>query len=254
MQQTTDPPIRLSGVAIVQNPKRATPREHATDQRNWLRPKYLLFALIGLMYAYVLLNHESFLANSKHPEWSHIEPFKWWLLPHGLAAGCALLLGPLQFSNRLRKRFAKAHRVLGRLYVAGVFIGAPIGIYIQYFQERLGAPRSLTIAAAADAAVWIFTTAMALIFILRGNVPQHRQWMTRSFAAALIFLEVRTIIDLTGWVMFVETIIWCCVALADFILQWQEPRRSRAVPSRPGRFASQPKATRTQDMRAEVVS
>jgi uncharacterized membrane protein len=242
-QQILDRPIDLSGESVSEEPKQRVQRARVTDQRNWLRPKYLLFAFIGLMYAYVFWNNESFLANSKSPEWSHIASFKWWLLPHGLAAGCALLLGPLQFSDRLRKRFAKLHRVLGRLYVAGVFIGAPIGIYIQYFEERLGAPRSLTIAAAADAAVWIFTTAMGLIFILQGKVQQHRQWMTRSFAAALIFLEVRTIIDLTGWVKFVETIIWCCVAaavpIADFVLQWQETRRARPVQSKRFRFAAQ---------------
>jgi hypothetical protein len=85
----------------------------------WQRPKYLLFAFLGLMYAYVLWTNESFLFNSKDPEWQHIESFKWWLLPHGLAAACALFLGPLQFSDRLRQRFAKVHRVLGRFYVAG---------------------------------------------------------------------------------------------------------------------------------------
>jgi uncharacterized membrane protein len=52
------------------------------------------------------------------------------LLPHGIAGACALLLGPFQFSNRLRLRFRKFHRVLGRIYVAGVFVAAPLGVYI----------------------------------------------------------------------------------------------------------------------------
>ena len=56
-----------------------------------LRPKYILFAFIGLMYAYVLWNNESFLINHADPEWMHLEPFKWLLLPHGLAAGCTLI-------------------------------------------------------------------------------------------------------------------------------------------------------------------
>jgi uncharacterized membrane protein YozB (DUF420 family) len=77
---------------------------------------------------------------------------------------------------------------------------------------------------------------MGLMFILQGKVQQHRQWMTRSFGAALIFLEGRAILDLTGWVKYLEVIIWCCVAaaipLADLVLLFQEPRRSRAVPAR----------------------
>ena len=193
---------------------------------SWPRPKYLLFGFIGLMYAYVLWNNESFLINLHDPEWKHIESFKWWLLPHGLAAACALFLGPLQFSDRLRRRFAKLHRVMGRFYVAGVFIGAPLGVYVQYFEERMSGPRSFTIAAAADAVLWILTTSVALTFILRRKIQQHRQWMTHSFACAIIFLEVRAISGVMSWENFAETIVWCCVAaaipLADLVMQLQE--------------------------------
>lgn len=209
-----------------------------------LRPKYLLFAFIGLMYAYVLWNNESFLINAKDPEWTHIQSFRWWLLPHGLTAACALFLGPLQFSDRLRRRFAKAHRVIGRFYVAGVLLGAPLGIYIQYFQERMGAQRSFTIATVADAALWIFATVVALAFILQGKVQQHRQWMTRSFACAIIFLEVRAVAGVFHVPeRFTEVIVWCCVAaaypLADFVLQAPELFRARAKPTRAARPASQ---------------
>ena len=209
----------------------------------WLRPKYLLFAFIGLMYLYVLWNNERFLIDSKDPEWQHIDSFRWILLPHGLAAACALFLGPLQFSDRLRRRFAKAHRIMGRFYVAGVVVGAPIGIYIQYLEERMGESRSFTVATVADAGIWILATFMAMVFILRGKVQQHRQWMTRSFACALIFLEVRTISGLAHWDQFTEAIVWFCVAaafpLADLVLQIQESLRTRATPARKAQPATQ---------------
>src|SRR5215472_8273410 len=166
---------------------------------SWKRPKYLLFAFVGLMLVYVLGHNESFLVNPKHPIWQHYQPFKWWLLPHGLAGASALLLGPMQFSDRLRQRYTKLHRIVGRFYVAGAFLAAPLGFYVQYVQERMGASRSLSMAAAMQATTWVLTTAIALAFILKGNVQQHRQWMTRSFAVALVFLEVRVILGLTGW-------------------------------------------------------
>ena len=118
---------------------------------SWFRAKYLLFAAIGLMLAYVITHDESFLVHPQDPLWQHYEPFKWWLLPHGIAGACALLLGPMQFSDRLRRRFSLFHRVVGRIYVGGVFVGAPLGFYIQYFQERVGGARSFTFAAAVDA-------------------------------------------------------------------------------------------------------
>jgi uncharacterized membrane protein len=209
----------------------------AFKQRSWLRPKYLVLGVIGLMLAYVIPHDESFLVHPKDPSWQHYEPFKWWLLPHGIAGACALLLGPMQFSDRLRNRFRKLHRVVGRIYVAGAFVAAPFGFYIQYFEERMGNPRSFSVAAAVDAALWMTTTGIALVFILKGKVQEHRQWMTRSFAVALVFLEGRVIGGLGGWdngdIHATETIIWVCLAfsifLADLVLQWQQPQPYRSV-------------------------
>ena len=216
-------------------------RTIALPRALWLRPKYFVFAFIGLMLAYVLGHNERFLFNAKDPIWQHYQPFKWYLLPHGLAGACALLLGPMQFSDRLRKRFTKLHRIVGRFYVAGVFFAAPFGTYIQYFEERMGEARTFSIAAGADAILWITTTAIALAFILRGNVQQHRQWMTRSYAVAIVFLEVRVIGGVTGWENLgshaTEAIVWGCLSFsllfADIVIHWQDLRRSRPATAKP---------------------
>lgn len=205
-----------------------------------LRPKHVLFSFIGLMIAYVLYHNESFLIHPKDPIWHHYQPFRWWLLPHGLAGACAILLGPLQFSDRLRQRFTKLHRVLGRIYIVGAVVLAPLGAYIQYFQERMGAPRSFTIAAGVDAALLMITTGIAFAFILNGKVQQHRQWMTRSFAVAIVFLEVRVILGITGWeklgIGAAETVVWTCVGFSvlagDIALQVQELLRMRPSAAR----------------------
>jgi hypothetical protein len=201
-----------------------------------LRPKLFLFAFIGMMMAYVLYHNERFLIDPSAPVWAHYQPFKWWLLPHGLAGACALFLGPMQFSERLRQRYLRMHRIVGWFYVAGAMVLAPLGSYIQFFQERMGAPRSFSIAATADAALLMLTTGIAFWFALRRKIAQHRQWMTRSYAVALVFLEVRVISGLGGWdnsLQATETIVWTClifaVPLADIVLQWQDFRRSKPV-------------------------
>ncbi len=194
-----------------------------------IKGKHILFGLYGLMLLYVLKHNESFLINSNDPVWNHYEPFKWWLLPHGLTAACALLMGPFQFSDRLRQRYTKLHRVMGRFYVFGAIIGGPLGAYIQYYEERLGGPRSFTMAGIIDAIMLAGTTLIAFSFILRGKVQQHRQWMTRSFAIAVVFLEVRVIGGVTGLdkdPRTIETIVWSCLALAplvgDILVYWQD--------------------------------
>jgi uncharacterized membrane protein len=189
------------------------------------------------MLAYVLWHNEHFLIDAKDPIWQHYEPFKWWLLPHGLAGACALLLGPMQFSDRLRQRFTMLHRVVGRVYIAGVFLVAPLGTFIQYFEESMGEKRTFTAAAAADAILLMITTGVAFFFILKGKVQQHREWMTRSFAVAVVFVEVRVVGGVTGWENLgsaaTEAIVWGCLAFsilgADIVLQLQELRRTRTV-------------------------
>ncbi len=159
----------------------------------WPRAKYLVFGFIGLMVAYVLGHNERFLIDAKNAEWPHIQSFKWWLLPHGIMGACALLLGPMQFSDRLRQRFTKFHRVVGRFYVAGVFVAAPLGFYIQHFEERLGGARSFSVAAAVDA-----------IKVSGGAFDETVVWACVAFS--LLF--------------------------ADIALQVQELRRPRQVPAK----------------------
>ncbi|HTF61644.1 MAG TPA: DUF2306 domain-containing protein [Edaphobacter sp.] len=92
--------------------------------KNWLRSKDVVFGFIILMMAYVLNHNERFVIQSNDPIWNHYQSFKWLLLPHALAGACALFLGRMQFSDRLRLRYTKLHRVMGRVYVPGVLIAA----------------------------------------------------------------------------------------------------------------------------------
>ena len=79
----------------------------------------------------------------------------------------------MQFSDRLRQRFTKLHRIVGRVYIAGVFLVGSLGAFIQYFDEWMGEKRTFT--AAADAILLMITTGIAFFFILKGRVQQHRQ-------------------------------------------------------------------------------
>jgi predicted membrane protein DUF2306 len=205
------------------------------------RAKYVVFAFIMAMAAYVLYHNERFLIDAANPVWQHYEPFKWWLLPHGVAGACALILAPMQFSERLRLRFTTLHRVTGSIYVTSALILAPLGVYIQFLDEAQGAARSFTIATVVDATLLMTTTAIGLVFALMGMFPQHRQWMTRSYAVSLTFLEIRFILGLTGldqpfdWAIL-EVVVWTCVALSiligDLANQWYDIASARPRPAK----------------------
>lgn len=203
--------------------------------------KQVVFTAIAVATVYVLFHNERFVVEPDHPAWLRYESFKWWLLPHALFGSIVLLFAPFQFWDGLRTRFPKAHRIMGRLYVLGVYVLAPTGAYIQYFQERGGAPRSFTILAIVDAALLIGTTTLAGFFAFKRKIGQHRQWATRSYAVALVFIGGRFFMGITGaetmGIEIVQAVIWTClvaaVPLADFALHWKDIRSSLSKSTKP---------------------
>jgi len=206
-----------------------------------LNAKKITFIAIALASLYVMYHNERFLIDSEHPAWKHYEAFKWWLLPHGIFGAIVLLFAPFQFSERIRQRFTRAHRVVGRFYVVGALALAPMGAYIQYYQERMGAPRSFTILGIVDATMLMGATLLAFLFAVRRKIALHRQWATRSYAIALVFIAARFVMGTTGWeqlgVEIVQAIIWSCLALsmvfADISIHWREIRSALSLRSKP---------------------
>jgi uncharacterized membrane protein len=204
----------------------------------------MLFLLIASMMLVVVVR-DRILLDSQHWIWKHYEPFKWWLLPHGITAGLALLLGPLQFSSRLRRRHLNWHRISGRLYVAGVAVGVPLGIVIETIKYGIGvAPLRLLIGTIGFGSIFVVTTGMGFMFARRGRIGEHQRWMTRSFAVAMVFVEVRCadylpwlgrLINVPGY--FLEThhilSLWLFVAIsltaAELILWYGKANRLRSV-------------------------
>jgi len=182
-----------------------------------LRPKVAVFAAVAAMTLYVLYHNERFLIQPENPIWRHYAEIAFWLVPHAVAGTCALLLAPLQFSERLRKRYTTTHHVVGRIYVVGALVLAPLGAYGQYLAESSGAPREFTTLAIVDAAMLMTTTLVAYLFAIRRRITQHRQWMTRSYAVALVFFEGRLVGGLLGIdtnVNATMAAIWSCLALS----------------------------------------
>jgi len=192
--------------------------ERRSGQRSlWLRPKGGAFIAIAAMTLYVLYHNERFLIEPANPIWRHYAEIAFWLVPHAVAGTCALLLAPLQFSERLRKRYTTAHHIVGRVYVIGALVLAPLGAYGQYFAEASGAPREFTTLATVDAAMLVTTTLVAYLFAIRRRFTQHRQWMTRSYAVALVFFEGRMVgglLGIDGNVNAEMATIWSCLALS----------------------------------------
>src|SRR5262249_38407608 len=99
-----------------------------------------------------------------------------------------------------------------------------------------------------DAVMLMGTTAIAFYFAYRRKIAAHRQWATRSYAVALVFIFARFVMGVTGWetlgVEIVQAIIWSCLALsvplADVAIHWKEFRTAKRVSVKPAVNVAEP--------------
>ncbi len=200
----------------------------APVRRRRSQAKLVFFLVFGLLTVFVLYMKSARVFDPTSDIARHFAPAKWYLIAHASFAGLAMLMGAFQFSNRLRARYLTVHRVMGYIYVVGVFIGAPFGIPVA---KRLDG-MSLTFASGVQAFGWMTCTAIALYCIRRGNIAQHRRWMMRGYAFAMVFTMARLIIPIPPILRLglpgIEAVVWTAIAVAAFLpsilLDWSAIR------------------------------
>ena len=104
---------------------------------------------------------------------------------HALAGGVVMLCGPLQFSERLRSRFPRAHRAVGSAYVLVVWVSSLAAVRVAMAFDVVPVAKMLFVVLAS---LWFGTTTVGLIRIRRRDVASHREWMLRSFALSCFFV------------------------------------------------------------------
>src|SRR3984885_1484713 len=89
--------------------------------------KTVLWLSLGLTALFVFITSEALLITDYpmyHAYRLQVITDRHLLIPHTLAGIFALLIGPINFSSRIRQRHLQLHRILGRIYVISVFIGS----------------------------------------------------------------------------------------------------------------------------------
>jgi uncharacterized membrane protein len=155
------------------------------------RPRFktVLWISLGLTALFVFITSEVLLVTDYpmyHAYRLQVIVDRHLLIPHSLSGVIALLAGPIQFSSRVRQRHLKFHRVLGRVYLICVFVGAFTGIALA--AGRPGLPGT-----SMQATAWIVCTAAAFITARNRQIVQHRQWMARSYAVTFTFVSSRVL-------------------------------------------------------------
>lgn len=146
---------------------------------------------------------------------------------HIFAAALALLLGPFQFSSRLRSRWPALHRWTGRVYLGvAVLVGGLAGLYMSQFAFG-GLLSKLGFACLAIA--WLFTGARAYLSARARDFPAHRRWMilnySLSFAAVTLRLYLPPVFILQiPFELAYPLIAWACWVPNLVVGQWLATR------------------------------
>ena len=142
---------------------------------------------------------------------------------HAIGASAALLLGPLQFLDRLRQRAPRLHRALGYGYlVLGVGVGGVAGVLLA--RHSFGGLVS-HLGFGLLGGLWLFTGAMALLAAKQRRFEDHRTWMVRNFALALAAVTLRLYVPLSvvagrPFEQFYPAVAWLCWVPNLLVAEW----------------------------------
>jgi uncharacterized membrane protein len=139
----------------------------------------------------VLFFYDLPMFNPADPAHSRMVANRLFLIPHALTAIPTILIGPIQFSSRFRRRYLNLHRLFGKIYVVCVMIAAPTAVGMARH-----APAILLSAAITQSTLWVTLTIAAFITVRNGQIAQHRQWMARSYGVGCVIFVLNRIIGL----------------------------------------------------------
>ncbi len=120
---------------------------------------------------------------------------KWILILHITAGGGALILGPLQFWERLRTKNWKLHRIIGTLYLLAI-LASSICAVILASTTAYAVNWAYAFSLQVWVSVWISASFIALWTARKKQFKLHKEWMTRSYLVTLAFVVSGLVVKL----------------------------------------------------------
>lgn len=146
----------------------------------------LFWIFIFAITHYFMRGADHFLAMTKEALGKYFN-LRWVLIAHITAGGGALVLGPLEFWDRLRTRFVKLHRWVGVLYLLAILVSSGTAMVLS-FTTAYEVNWAYAFSAQVWVSVWIISTIIAYRAALQKKFVLHKEWMTRSYIVTLAFI------------------------------------------------------------------
>ncbi len=186
--------------------------KNTTNKVSWVVFVVLAVAVGLYPLMYLVVDREFGLLASKSDELLANTLWNIGFYGHILLGGFALLIGWIQFSQKLRNANLKRHRTIGKLYVMAALLSGVCGIYIGFFATG-GLVASLGFISLGI--IWLFTTLRAYHAARNRDISLHKGFMIYSYAACFAAVTLRIWLPILNivfddFVVAYRIVAWLC--------------------------------------------
>lgn len=145
-----------------------------------------------------------------------------WVFPHVVFSIIATVIGPFQFIPKIRNKYLKTHRQLGRVYIISTVLFGISGMYLAIISD---VNLAYTVGLFMLGLTSVTSSTLAFVSIKNKKVDLHKDWMIRSYVIMLAFVSFRFVENILivleiGTAIEVSTLMsWACWAIPLFIAE-----------------------------------
>lgn len=132
-----------------------------------------------------------------------------WIAVHAVAASIALMLGAMQLSSVVRRRWPGLHRASGWLYVLGCIVGAASALVLS---TGLSSGPVAAAGFGALGVLWLHATMQGLGSARARDFSRHRAWMIRSYALTFAAVTLRVYLPASQLIGIDVDLAYRCIA------------------------------------------
>jgi hypothetical protein len=149
---------------------------------------YFSFLLLLITLQYIPYNTDVAFLRIKQDEIAY-DYYKIAFFTHVYTSIFLMILGFLQFSKTIKRKYINVHRWSGRMYaVIILFLSGPSGLVMSYHAN--GGTFS-KIAFVILSILWMSFTFLSVFYVLKKDIVNHQKYAIRSFALTLSAISLR---------------------------------------------------------------
>jgi len=168
--------------------------------------------LYPLIY-YLVDMHDKGLLSSKPEAIKASQVWHFAFYTHISLGGLALLIGWMQFNQKIRNRYLKVHRIVGKTYLGSVLLSSLTGLFIALYAS--GGIVS-TMGFGTLAILWLGTAIKAYTAILKKDFLSHRSWMIVNYSLTFAAVTLRIWLPIAQFILHIDFVLayrfiswWC---------------------------------------------